>query len=161
MAIDFKLINLYNPRPQCYSIGGFFFTFGSMLRTVLATVIGLMAAFLVIYGVEWLSSLRYPLPKDLDIANHQAMTAYIAHLPKGALINVLVGWALGSIVCGFLIRIISKSSSKTAAYLAGLLLMTTGIVNIFMYPHPIWFIVIGVLLFIPCTLLGHSMYKRQ
>lgn len=143
-------------------IGGFFFgNFVDMLRTVLAVVVGLMAAFLIISGVEWLSSLRYPLPKGLDIANHQAMTEYVSHLPKGALINVLAGWALGSIVCGFLIRIISKSSGKTAAYLAGLLLMTTGIVNIFMYPHPLWFIVIGVVLFIPCTLLGHSMYKKK
>lgn len=131
-----------------------------MLRLVIAVAVGLFAAFLVIAGVEWLSALRYPLPKGLDIADYRAMAAYIANLPTGALINVLVGWALGSMVCGFFIRIISKSKSKTPAYLAGLVLLTTGIVNTFTYPHPVWFMVIGVLLFIPCTLLGHSMYRK-
>jgi len=111
-------------------------------------------------GFEWLQHGLYPLPKDLDPADHEAMSAYVKTLPDTALLLTLAGWITGSLVCGALIRLITGKPEKTSAYLAGLFLTTAGIVDIFMLPRPTWFIISGIVIFIPLTLLGHGIFKR-
>jgi len=132
-----------------------------MLRKILSALAGLIAAILVFMAFEWVNSLFYPLPIDLDKADHEAMAAYVKTLPTTAFLPVLAGWAAGSFVCGLLIRLISKSGNKISAYLAGLLLMTAGIVNMFTIEHPTWFIVIGLFIFVPFTLLGYHSGKSN
>jgi hypothetical protein len=132
-----------------------------MLRKIIGAIAGLLAAMFIISVTESLNAKLYPLPKGIDIADRQAMQVYISSLPKTALIIVLAGWAIASFVCGLLIRMISKSDDKTPAYLAGLLLMTAGIVNMFSYENPLWFVIIGVLIFIPLTLYGFTMIRKK
>ncbi|HRO44057.1 MAG TPA: hypothetical protein PL009_14575 [Flavipsychrobacter sp.] len=132
-----------------------------MLRKIIAVIVGIVAATLLFMGFESIIERLYPLPHGTDRADHAAMEAYVKTLPSTALILVLAGWAVGSFICGLLIRIIARSADKTPAYIAGLFLTTAGIVDIFMVPHPIWFIIIGILLFIPFTLIGHSLYRKK
>src|SRR5690606_7505695 len=115
----------------------------------------------VISIIESLKTNLYPLPKGMDIADREAMQAYISSLPATALIIVLIGYVLGSFVCGLLIRIISKSDDKTPAYLAGLGLTTAGIVNAFSFSHPWWFLVLSVIIFIPVSLYSFPMIRKK
>jgi hypothetical protein len=110
---------------------------------------------------EYLNGKLYPAPPGLDPADHKAVSEYVNSLPSIALWVVLAGWATGSFICGVIVKLISKSSDRTPAYLAGLFLMAAGIVDIFLLPHPLWFIVTGVLIFIPATLAGHALVKRK
>ena len=132
-----------------------------MLRKVLAVVVGLVVAVLIFIAFESLKEQLYPLPPGMDRADHKAMSAYEEALPAKALAVMLAGWMIGSLVCGILVKIISKSKDRTPAYLAGLFLMAAGIVDIYMLPHPLWFIVTGVLIFIPATLAGHALVKAK
>jgi len=131
-----------------------------MLRNVLAVIGGIIVATLAFMGFERIGHIFFPLPPGLDPADHEAMSAYAQTLPAIALSIVLAGWAIGSFVCGMVIRLISKKSDRTSAYIAGLFLTTAGIVDIFMLPHPVWFIVAGIIVFIPFTLLGHAVIRR-
>ena len=132
-----------------------------MLRKIISVVVGLMAAMLVISIVESLNTKLYPLPKDIDIADREAMQTYISSLPTTALIIVLAGYVLGSFVCGLLIRIISKSDDKIPVYLAGLGLTTAGSVNAFSFTHPWWFMVLSVIIFIPVALYSFTMIRKK
>jgi hypothetical protein len=132
-----------------------------MLKKVLAVVAGLVAAIVIFMAFEHLKEHLYPLPHGIDRADHRAMSAYEESLPTTALVLMLGGWVIGSFVCGVLIKIIVKSSDRTPAYLAGLFLMAAGIVDIFLLPHPVWFIVTAVLIFIPATLAGHALVKAK
>src|SRR5690242_17610658 len=131
-----------------------------MLRNVLAVLAGICGATILFMGFERLQRQLYPFPNALDPADHEAMSAYAKTLPTKALLVILVGWILGSFACGLLMRVITRKPEKTAAYLAGLFLTTAGIVDVFMLPRPIWFIIAGIIVFIPFTLLGHSIIKR-
>ncbi|HTM65323.1 MAG TPA: hypothetical protein VL093_03325 [Flavipsychrobacter sp.] len=131
-----------------------------MLRKIIGALAGIVAAMLIFMVFEKINSGRFPLPPGVDPADHEAMTVYAQSQPSSALITVLVGWAIGSFICGLLIRIISKSADKIPAYIAGLFLTTAAIVDLLLLPHPIWFIIAGILVFIPMTLLGHAVYKR-
>ncbi len=127
----------------------------------MAVIAGLVAAILIFMAFEQLKEVLYPLPHGMDRAEHKAMSAYETSLPVSALLLMLGGWTLGSFICGLLIKLISKSGDTTSAYLAGLFLMAAGIVDIFLLPHPTWFIVTGVLIFIPATLAGHALAKGK
>jgi hypothetical protein len=131
-----------------------------MLRKIIGVVVGIVAAMLIFMVFDKINSVRFPLPANLYPADHEAMTAYVRTLPSSFFITTLIGWALGSFISGVLIRIISKSSEKISAYIAGLFLTTAAIVDIFLLPNPVWFTVIGIVLFIPMTLLGHTVYKK-
>jgi len=132
-----------------------------MFRKILAAVAGIVSALAVFMVVEGLSKRLYPYPAGLDPQDHHAMAAYITKLPSTALLVVLLGWVAGSLICGFVIGVLSRSSAKTPSYIAGLFLTVSGIVNLFMFPHPIWFVIMGTTVFIPFTLLGHIMVPRR
>lgn len=131
-----------------------------MFRNILAVVAGIITATLVFIGFEQLGQKIYPLPPGLDTTDHEVMSSYTKTLPDVAFIPVLAGWVIGSFVCGIVIGLIAKKSLRTSAYLAGLFLTTAGIVDIFMLPHPLWFVVAGIIVFIPFTLLGVKVIKR-
>ncbi len=128
-----------------------------MLRTIIGTLVGILVAVGVFMGAEQVGEMLYPLPVGLDPADHEAMSAHAEALPVGALVVMLLGWAAGSCGCGVVTRVVSGSRSPVAAYIAGLFLMTAGIVNLFLLPHPIWFRIVGMLVFIPMTLAGHYL----
>ncbi|MBL7790021.1 MAG: hypothetical protein JNL75_09375 [Chitinophagales bacterium] len=74
---------------------------------------------------------------------------------------VLFGWAIGSMICGFLIRLISKSESTKLPLIAGTILTLTAVINFLSFPHPTWFIIVGLVIFIPMTLLGFKIRGKQ
>ncbi len=132
-----------------------------MLRKILGVLAGLAVAVMIFVGFEYINSQMYPKPAGFDPADHKAMSAYVAALPMGALFTLLAGWVLGSFACGALIRLIGRSDSHTPAYIAGLFLLSAGIVDIFILPYPLWFTIVGVIIFIPATILGHLVVKPR
>jgi hypothetical protein len=126
-----------------------------MLRKVLSVLAGISVAVLIFMAFEALKNRLYPIPANVDRANHQQMEAFVNTLPLAALLLDLAGWIVGSFLCGIVVRLITRTPAQTSAYIAGLFLMTAGIVDIFILPHPVWFIILGLLTFIPFTLLGH------
>ncbi len=131
-----------------------------MFRRLVAFFIGITIAVVSFTFVEKLNAKLYPIPTNIDPHDLNQMKTYVAHLPSSALLILLLGWTLGSVICGFVIALISKSESRTPAYIAGLFLTTAGIVDLFMVPHPTWFIIIGMAVFIPFTLLGHLIAPK-
>lgn len=60
------------------------------------TVAGVAAAVAIIYGVELIGHAIYPAAPGMDPTDLDAMRAFIAQLPLGAFLIVLVGWLLGT-----------------------------------------------------------------
>lgn len=132
-----------------------------MLRKILSVFAGIASAILVFILTEKVSDKFYPLPSESASYDPQVLSTHIATFPLTPLVVVLIGWVLGSFTCGFIIKLISGSSAKTPAYLAGLFLTTAGLVNLLSLPHPIWFIIMGAAVFIPFTLLGHVVAPKK
>ena len=124
-------------------------------------MVGLIVAMLIITFMESLNARLHPFPADMAPEDHLAMQTYISTLPPTAFIIMLAGYLVASLCCGMVIRLIARSADKTPAYLAGIGLMTAGIVNFFSFEHPWWAIVIGLLIFLPATLLGFSLVRKK
>ena len=124
------------------------------VRSFLGVVAGVIVGSVVIAVVQRLNSLLFPLPSGLDVTNREALDAAISDMPESALIGVLVAWGLGTFLASWTAVRIGARAARPQALIVGLILLAAAVVNMLMLPHPLWFWIIGVLLFVPSALLG-------
>lgn len=75
---------------------------------LLAVILGATAMALCVAAVEMIGHRIYPLPAGIDFKNPETLKGYIAELPVAALLFVVAGWALGSLVGGYIAARISR-----------------------------------------------------
>lgn len=132
-----------------------------MKRNIISVVVGLVSAIVVFVIAETINSSLHPEPQTLNYNDSIAVKAFYNNQPLTLWLLVLVGWIIGSVLCGFLIKLISKNENKKLPIIAGIILTLSAIVNFFSLPHPIWFIIVGLIIFIPSTLVGHKSHKLK
>ncbi len=131
-----------------------------MGRTVLAVIAGFIAASATFLLVESLGHQLFPFPADLELTNKEAMKAYMDSQPIAAYLLVWGGWLLGSLEAGAIAQFIAKARTNTVPAIIGGLLTAAAIVNFVMLPHAIWFIVLGLVTFIPAVFAGWKFAQR-
>ena len=131
-----------------------------MIRKILSVIAGLAVAILIFLVAETINSSLHPIPSTLDVKDEVAVKAFYENQPLSLWILVLTGWFTGSFLCGLIIQLISRDPRKILPVIAGSILTVSAIINFFSIPHPVWFIVVGLLLFIPAVLLGHQSCKK-
>ena len=131
------------------------------MKNTLAVIAGLIVAIIIFSLFEYISTIIYPFPKDIDISNETAMKEYVSTLPSPVLLIILAGYAIGSFVAGLVIGSVSKSSEKKLPFIAGSILTIAAIINLATIPHPIWFMIINLLLYIPLTITGNSITGKS
>ena len=127
-----------------------------MKKDILAIFIGIFAAFLVIAGMEYLSSVVYPMPVG-DYEDPAFLAEIMKNMPLGAMLTVLAGYALGSVAGGAAATRMHPENGKRNAIIIGVVLLAFGIMNMLMIPHPAWFWVASSAVYVPCALLGRFL----
>lgn len=128
-----------------------------MGRRILAVVAGVIFAGIVIYVLETIGHQVYPPPADLDTKNLEAMKAYIATLPMGAMLFVLLAYIVGSFAGGWLAVKIARTSQMHVPLTVGGVQLFLGIINLVMIPQPMWFAVASVIVFLPAAYFGGKL----
>lgn len=126
----------------------------NILNRFLSILSGILAAFIVISFIELISNQIYPLPEDFDISDRDASLKHISGLSNGAFALILLGHGLGAYTGGIVTARMAKIQKLNAALFTGLILMVAGIYNIVAIPHPTWFSITLLSLYVPLTLLG-------
>lgn len=132
-----------------------------MKRNIISVIVGIITAGLIFTIVETINMKLHAFPSDLNHNDKVGLKNYFSHLPMLFWALVLFGWAIGSFVCGFLIRLISKSESTKLPLIAGAILTLTAVINFLSFPHPTWFVIIGLVLFIPMTFFGFKLKVKN
>lgn len=117
-----------------------------MLRIILGTLAGIVAAGLIVLAIESLGHMIFP-PPAIDLANPEALATIINRLPLGALIAVIVAWIAGSFGGGSIAAKIARV--PWSAWVVGALMLAGGAWSMVVIPHPLWM----KLALIPATLL--------
>jgi hypothetical protein len=131
-----------------------------MLRRILSVLAGMVVAFFCVTLVEAVSARIYPLPAGVDVSDERSLRDAMAHIPTGAILLVLAGWALGSLAGGLTAGRIARALRP--ALIVGVLLLAVGLLNLRMIPHPVWVWVGGpLLLFVPAWLGGRLAVPRS
>jgi hypothetical protein len=131
----------------------------AMGRSILAVLLGVVVGGLLVAAVEFVSHLIYPPPQGLDPANVEAFKRVMASAPAGAFLFILLAWAVGSLGGGWLAATIARRSHTQHALVVGAILMTMGMLNLLMIPHPVWFWLAALALFLPAAYLGAKLAR--
>jgi len=128
-----------------------------MLKRILIIILGIIVGSVFIYLVEALGHLVYPPPEGIDTNDMESMKIMIDQLPFGAFLFVLLAYGVGSFIGGLLSAFLSKNGRVANAVIVGSILMIFGIINLLMIPHPVWFTLVSIMLFIPCAYLAGQL----
>lgn len=107
-----------------------------MLRIILGTIAGIVAAGLIVFALEAIGHLIFPPPPGIDPANPDAMATVIDQLPFGALAAVMIAWMAGAFGGGALAAWIARR--PWATWIVGLFMLAGGAWTMAMIPHPLW-----------------------
>ena len=125
-----------------------------MIKNMLSIVAGIMVAFMLIAGIEMLSHQIYSLPKDIDPKDPEVMKNFMSHIPMGALLMILLAYTVGSFGGGIITGLIASEKRIQMGITTGVVLLILGISNLIMIPHPLWFSIASVLLYVPAAYAG-------
>jgi hypothetical protein len=128
-----------------------------ILKSIGAVVAGFVAASIVMMIVEALNGrVFYPgLAKAAEgVTDREAIRAIFASAPVGAFLVVIAGWALGSVVGGWIAARVAGRSGVTHGLVLGVLLTVAGVANNLMLPPPLWFWVASLAVLLPSAYQG-------
>ena len=132
-----------------------------MLRVVGGIVVGLLVAFVIFIGFQTLNLSIYPLPEGVTPNDHRAFAEFVSGLPFTAFAIVLAGYVVGSLAGGYTGAKFAHSKWKVIGLVIGVVLTAGGAMNVLSIPHPGWFVILNLLLFIPMALLGAMLGRGR
>lgn len=129
------------------------------MRFALAVLLGLVVGSVFVAIGETISSSLYPPPAGLDLTHPEDLSKFIESLPPGAFILVLLAHADGAFAGAAVCQWISKSNSLRGAMTVGTLFLIAGIGNLVTIPHPVWFAVLDLLIYLPLAWFGGMLAR--
>lgn len=124
------------------------------MRNALSVFLGVLTGIFIIFSLEIVSHIIYPIPEGTDLNDAEAINAYTNSAPVIIFILLIISYSLGSLLGGLVSSSVATHNKMTKSITTGGILMGLGVYNLFMIPHPVWTIIISVFLFIPCSYWG-------
>ena len=110
----------------------------AILRSVAGVFFGACLATGVIILTAQISGRMYPPPPGLDYGDTEAMKSFMASLPTGAFLMILVAWGLGTFAGAWICAKVAGRAKLAHGLVLATLLLCAGVSNMFAIPHPIW-----------------------
>lgn len=123
------------------------------MRKGIAVLAGLIIGLVVISLVEHLGQRLFPTMLEFQSqTNTQDTIDFLAAIPANRLIFILLAYFLGAFFAGAISAIIVRQSQ--IALLPGMILLLLGILQVAFIPHPLWFIILSLSIYLPASYLG-------
>ncbi len=138
-----------------------------MARRILSVLAGLAVAVVFFMLFQGTSGALFPPPPGLDLNNPEELAAYINTLPQTAMFLVLLGYAVGTLMGGFvtakvmMMQPVTPRQLRTPVLILGGLLTLAAILNLRSIPHPTWFAIINLATFFPMALAGAQLTQLR
>lgn len=125
-----------------------------LLRSVMGVVSGVVLCGVVIFALQMLGMLVSPPPEGLDFEDKEQMARYLAGLSVGQLLWVLFGYAAGAVAGGYVAARVAGHRPLVHAALVAAVFLVASAFNLYSLPHPAWFAVVNLGLFVPAAALA-------
>ncbi|WP_415327801.1 hypothetical protein [Chryseobacterium sp. MMS23-Vi53] len=90
-----------------------------MLRRVLAVIAGIIVGSLGVWMMERVGHSLYPFPEGLRPDDLEGFKNYVENLPFMGKFIVIIGYALGAFLSGFVATKVANNNKPTAAIICG------------------------------------------
>jgi hypothetical protein len=127
----------------------------TILKNVLAVVIGLVVGGSVNMALIVLGPHVIPPPAGVDLTNVQSLSASMHLLGPQHFVFPFLAHALGTLAGAVVCFLIAASYRSLLSYAIGAISLAGGIAAAFMIPAPIWFIILDlVVAYLPMVWIG-------
>jgi hypothetical protein len=132
-----------------------------MGRTILGMLLGVATMMLTVYAFEFLGYALYPPPAGLDPKNPDQLRMIIAAAPFGALAMLVLAWAAGAFVGGWVAARTARHARAAAIAVALFVMAGVAGMVVTIPDHPRWVSALGLLLPIPVALIAAMLAQRR
>ena len=133
----------------------------TVLRNILAIIVGLVVGGFVNMSLIVLGPLVIPPPAGVDMTNTQSPIASIHLLEAKHFVFPFLAHALGTLVGALVAFLVAGSHRSIFAYIVGAVSLAGGIAASVMIPAPMWFIALDlVVAYIPMAWIGTVIGRR-
>ena len=130
-----------------------------MAKRIISVIVALIVAFAVIMGFEHLSGIIFKTP---DGGVGKSIAEIMANMPMAAFLWLLLGYGVASFLGGLIATFISGRTAVQSALIVGGVLTAGGISNLIMLPyHPLWFMIVNVLEYVPLAWIGFLVARKK
>ena len=135
-----------------------------MIRKILGVVIGLPLGVVCVSLMHKLEHSIYEVPEKVSSGDMEAIAEYIQTMSLGQFAMVWLAHGSGAFVSAAICTAIAGSRWYVGAGICGCMFLLAGFLNVVLLPHPLWFAVVDLLLYIPlalasCYLVG-SLFQN-
>jgi DMSO/TMAO reductase YedYZ heme-binding membrane subunit len=117
----------------------------------------MVAAVAIIWVAYMIATLFPPTPPiNLEYAREGDMAAYMRTYPTMGFVAVAIGYILAAFAGGFIATKMGRrwSQGATLAIIVGALLTAGSLLTATVWPQPIWFVLVSLIIFVPAALIG-------
>jgi len=93
----------------------------------------------------------------LGLGGYVCREAGIGACPLASLILVIVGWCLSALLGAWVAARIAHASKVLHGMIVGIFLLGAAITDLLEFPHPLWFWICGLLIFLPASYIGSGL----
>ena len=125
-----------------------------MIRNITAAIVGIIVAVSLVWIIEALGHMVYPLPVDIDFGDSEQVRTFTATLPAGAILFVGAAWAFGAF-CGTIVAaLIATAKPVIYGIIVGGIVLAGSISMLIIIPHPWWFRIAAPIAVLVAAFLG-------
>jgi hypothetical protein len=139
-----------------------------VLRKILAVVAAIVVASAVVFVMELVIPLIWPLPDEVASAvkeyppDVEKIRALADRFPPGAFVGVLVGWLLGAVSGAVVVTLIAGRTSLVPGLVFGGIFLAVCLSNLFLLQiHPPWLWAATLVLVPAAAYLGARLVARK
>lgn len=129
----------------------------SIIRNLLAIVVGLFVGGVINMGFVSLGPTFFPFPDGTDITTMEGLKASMTQMEPVHFLFPYLGHALGTLVGAYTAARIAVSKNMLFALLIGAIFLAGGIRMIQLVGGPTWFCALDLLSYLPMGYLGGKM----
>lgn len=130
----------------------------TFLRNFASVIIGIVVGGLVVFIIERAGHDMFSVYNNVpDMAETEAFVNFIANLPLKAFLLLIFAHCTGTVVASFLATFLSGHSRPIPAIAVGVLMLSGGVINLISIPHPVWFQISEIIIYLPAALIGYKI----
>ena len=134
----------------------------TVLRNILAVIIGLVVGGGVNMSLIVVGPHIIPPPAGVDLTDVQSLSASMHLLGPQHFVFPFLAHALGTLAGAMVGFLIAASHRVSLSYVIGAVSLAGGIAAAFMFPAPMWFIILDlVVAYIPMVWIATHLFPRR
>lgn len=126
-------------------------------RKIFAVVAGIGVGGALVFAVEFVNSLVFPLPADVDPSDLEAVATAMADAGPKVLVGVALGWFVGTFTGTFIATRVWGTRSRVPGGIVTVFFLLGSLTTLTTIPHPMWFWVVGLTAVTAAGHLGHAV----